>query len=104
MCIRDRGKANPFDPQWETYFEDRLGLKMQGSLRGRRKLLYLWWSQNKRCVLCDEPITTETGWHVHHRIPRDQGGTDAFGNLALLHPNCHRQLHANGWKLESGSL
>jgi len=99
-----KGEANPFDPQWETYFEDRLGLKMQGSLTGRRKLLYLWWSQNKRCVLCDEPITTETGWHVHHRIPRDQGGSDAYANLALLHPNCHRQLHANGWKLETGSL
>jgi RNA-directed DNA polymerase len=99
-----KGAANPFDPQWEAYFEDRLGLKMQGSLRGRRKLLYLWWSQNKRCVLCDEPITTETGWHVHHRVPRDQGGTDTYANLALLHPNCHRQLHANGWKLEAGSL
>lgn len=92
-----KGEANPFDPKWETYFEDRLGLKMQGSLAGRRKLLYLWWSQNKRCVLCDQLITTETGWHIHHRTRRHQGGTDKLGNLALLHPNCHRQLHANGW-------
>ena len=28
------GDANPFDAQWEPYFEDRLGLKMQGD-RGR---------------------------------------------------------------------
>ena len=102
--VKIKGEANPFDPQWETYFEDRLGLTLQGSLRGRRKLLYLWWRQNKRCVLCDELITKDTGWHLHHRVPRDQGGTDAFGNLALLHPNCHRQLHANGWKLDTGSL
>ncbi|HMV55078.1 MAG TPA: group II intron reverse transcriptase/maturase [Rhodocyclaceae bacterium] len=99
-----KGEANPFDPQWETYFEDRLGLKMQGSVAGRRKLLNLWWRQDKRCEVCGEPITTETGWHVHHRVPREQGGSDAQCNLALLHPNCHRQLHANGWKLEAGSL
>ncbi|MBK6971944.1 MAG: HNH endonuclease [Sterolibacteriaceae bacterium] len=97
-----KGAANPFDPQWETYFEDRLGLKMQGSLSGRQKLLHLWWCQNKRCELCDQLITSETGWHLHHRIPREQGGDDRLRNLVLLHPNCHRQIHANGFKLRTG--
>lgn len=99
-----KGEANPFDPQWEVYFEDRLGLKMNDSSRGRIRLVRLWWSQNKRCAVCGEVITSETGWNVHHRVPREHGGTDAQHNLALLHPNCHRQVHANGWKMDSGSL
>ncbi|EPG4091532.1 group II intron reverse transcriptase/maturase, partial [Pseudomonas aeruginosa] len=34
-------EANPFDPTWETYFEERVSLKMQNSLRGRKKLINL---------------------------------------------------------------
>jgi RNA-directed DNA polymerase len=96
-----KGDANPFDPQWEPYFEDRLGLKMQGDMKGKAKLLRLWWSQNKRCKLCDQLITKETGWNIHHRIPKCEGGADNYANLALLHPNCHRQHHAAGLTLES---
>lgn len=35
--VKIRGDANPFDPKQEPYFEDRLGLKMKGSLAGRIK-------------------------------------------------------------------
>ena len=41
-----RGEANPFDLAWETYFEQRLDVKMEGNLTGRRHLLYLWKEQN----------------------------------------------------------
>jgi RNA-directed DNA polymerase len=99
-----KGDANPFDPHWEPYFEDRLGLKMQGEMKGKAKLLRLWWTQNKRCTLCDQPITKETGWNIHHRIPKCEGGADSFANLVLLHPNCHRQLHAAGLTLEGRPL
>ncbi|HSD62023.1 MAG TPA: HNH endonuclease signature motif containing protein, partial [Burkholderiales bacterium] len=94
--IKIKGDANPFDPRWESYFEDRLGLKMKDDLRGRRRLMDLWWAQEKRCPTCDQPITKETGWNVHHRVPKCDGGTDGIGNLVLMHPNCHRQLHARG--------
>jgi len=99
-----KGDANPFDPQWEPYFEDRLGLKMQGDMKGKAKLLRLWWSQNKRCTLCGQLITKETGWNLHHRVPKCEGGADSFANLVLLHPNCHRQLHAAGLTLERRPL
>jgi len=102
--IKIKGDANPFDPQWEPYFEDRLGLKMQGDMKGKAKLLRLWWSQNKRCTLCDQLITKETGWNIHHRTPKCDGGHDTFANLVLLHPNCHRQLHAAGLTLEGRPL
>jgi len=89
-------EANPFDPQWETYFEERIARKMQNSLRGRKKLINLWLEQNRRCPICQQPITRETGWHVHHIIRRVDGGKDGSTNLVMVHPNCHNQIHANG--------
>jgi RNA-directed DNA polymerase len=94
--IKIRGEANPFDPAWEQYFESRLGLIMKDDLRGKRRLLYLWRSQQGRCPHCRESITKGTGWNLHHILPKAQGGTGKLSNLLLLHPNCHRQVHSRG--------
>lgn len=90
-----RSDANPYDPEWEEYFESRLALTMLSSLQGRGRLISLWLSQRGRCPNCNEPITRETGWHIHHIVWRSRGGSDQSSNLLMLHPNCHRQLHAN---------
>jgi RNA-directed DNA polymerase len=92
--VKIRGDANPFDPKQETYFEDRLGRKMKDSLTGKVKLLRLWWNQDKRCPVCEERITKESGWHVHHILPKSEGGKDNPSNLVMVHPNCHRQIHS----------
>ena len=92
--IKIRGEANPFDPAQEAYFESRLGRKMREKLTGRIKWLRLWWRQDKECPNCHEKITEETGWHVHHILPKSEGGKDNHSNLVLLHPNCHRQIHS----------
>jgi RNA-directed DNA polymerase len=88
-----KGEANPFDPAWEQYFEERLSLTMKDNLRGRTKLLYLWSAQKGKCPSCGEAISKETGWNVHHILEKARGGSDAMSNLVLLHPNCHRQIH-----------
>lgn len=92
-------EANPFDPQQETYFEERISLKMQNSLRGRKKLINLWLEQDRRCPICQQLITQETGWHVHHIIRRVDGGKDGITNLVMVHPNCHNLIHVNGLKV-----
>lgn len=97
--VKIRAAANPFDPQWETYFESRLGFKMQDNLRGRRKLVRLWLDQNGKCPICEQAITKETGWHLHHLTRRVDGGTDALSNLSLLHINCHRKVHSLNLKV-----
>lgn len=93
--IKVRSEANPYDPAFEVYFSKRLARKMDQTLDGRRKLRWLWWWQEGLCPNCLQKITRETGWHLHHRIKRTQGGTNATSNLLLLHPNCHNQLHAS---------
>ena len=97
--VKIRGDANPFDPQHETYFEDRLDWKMKRSMTGQMKRLKLWWSQDKECPMCKEKITEETGWATHHIHERGDGGSDNSSNLVMLHPNCHRQLHSQKLKI-----
>lgn len=91
-----RADANPFDPEWETYFEDRIGAKMKDNLAGRKRLLYLWLEQEGKCPVCGEHLTKDSGWHVHHLIRRVDGGSNQRGNLVMVHPNCHNQIHSLG--------
>lgn len=91
--IKIKAEANPFDTQWKKYFEKRLDLKMKNQLRKKRNLLKLWQQQNGKCAQCKQVVSIETKWDVHHILPRSLGGTDEIQNLAMLHPNCHRQVH-----------
>lgn len=94
-----KGDANPFDPAWATYFDARLGFKMVGQLRGRRKLLGYWLEQEGKCPVCQTKITRESGWHLHHIVRRVDGGPDTSSNQVLVHPNCHSQIHSLGLKV-----
>jgi RNA-directed DNA polymerase len=95
--VKIRGAANPYDPQWEVYFEARLRVKMTHDLKGRRQLLYLWKQQHGLCPICHQKIARLTGWHNHHTIWRTYGGSDTADNRVLLHPNCHRQVHSQSF-------
>jgi RNA-directed DNA polymerase len=87
-----RAGANPFDPKWEAYFEERDQRLMRGLLGGR--LMTLWRRQSGKCPMCRQLVSVDTGWHVHHVVWRVHGGSDRLDNLALLHPVCHRQVHS----------
>jgi RNA-directed DNA polymerase len=98
--IKIRGVANPYDPEWETYFERRLDVQMEASLKGKRHLLFLWKEQDGLCPVCHQKITKLTGWHSHHIRWRSKGGTDTAENRVLLHPNCHNQVHSQNVHVE----
>ena len=55
---------------------------------------YLIARENGRCQLCGKGYDGN-GWHIHHIIPRSEGGSDRPDNLALLHKKCHEKLHKN---------
>jgi RNA-directed DNA polymerase len=93
--IKVKAEANPYDPAWEIYFEQRLGVKMVKNLRGRRRLLNLWKAQNGLCPICGQKITKLTGWHSHHIVWKSKGGGDEIANQVLLHPTCHSQVHSH---------
>ena len=90
-----RSAANPYDPAWELYLEERMAWKLGHTLTGRGRIDFLWKSQGGKCPVCRQPMPVEEQpWHVHHRVWRCFGGKTTFDNLELLHANCHRQLHA----------
>lgn len=93
--IKIKGEANAYDPVWETYFEQRLEQAWRNSKTGKKRLLALYKRQGQLCPMCKQHITLETGGHIHHIVERHLGGSDNLDNLVLLHPNCHRQWHAN---------
>ena len=92
--MKVRGDAHPYDPAWEPYYEERLSARMQEQQTGRWLVRVLWLDQEGRCPGCQDQITPETGWAIHHREWRVYGGTDTLVNLELWHPNCHRQFHS----------
>jgi RNA-directed DNA polymerase len=92
--VKIKADANPYDPAWELYFEERLSRQMEHTLRGARQLDYLWREQNGICPICQQKLTDDTRWHNHHIVWRSRGGPDTADNRVLLHPNCHRQVHS----------
>jgi RNA-directed DNA polymerase len=95
-----KSEANPYDPAWESYYEQRLDVHMADTLKGKRWLRHLWKEQNGLCPLCQQKITKITGWHCHHVEWRSKGGSDTAENRVLLHPTCHQQLHSQGLHVE----
>jgi len=50
-------------------------------------------------------VCTGRSSHVHHRLRKSQGGTDAPENLLDLCLACHGYIHSNpGWSYDEGFL
>ena len=92
--IKIKADANPYDPNWELYFEMRLHARMKNTLTDRMDLQLLWSRQSGICPMCEQPLLPEEAWERHHIIWRVMGGDNTLDNLKLLHANCHHQLHS----------
>jgi RNA-directed DNA polymerase len=92
--IKIRAAANPFDPDWELYFEKRLVYKVKETLKGQWRRWQLWKQQKGYCLICQQKLDPEMDWNIHHIIWLSKGGQDTMDNCVLLHANCHRQVHA----------
>ncbi|HUE54973.1 MAG TPA: group II intron reverse transcriptase/maturase [Candidatus Udaeobacter sp.] len=91
--VKVKGEANPYDPAYETYFENREGDHMRETFRGTRTLRYIWNEQRGLCTVCTTPITRTTGWRLHYCVPLVRGGSKSAENRLLLHPECHDTVH-----------
>jgi RNA-directed DNA polymerase len=95
--VKIRSEANPYDPEWELYLEERLYWQLEGTLAGRGRIEYLWKGQEGRCARCGQTLRpNEKPWHIHHRRWLCHGGQDTVDNVELLHKHCHHQIHYGG--------
>lgn len=81
----DIQKINNFSIKGEEY--------QQGNLYTYENVkAFILAREHGRCQLCNKEYDNN-GWHLHHIILRNEGGTNKPDNLALLHEKCHDKLH-----------
>jgi RNA-directed DNA polymerase len=93
--VKVRADYNPFDPDWEHYGETRHAALSAKAIVGTARWK-LWTQQGGRCALCEALIDSADGAQDHHIRYRMHGGSNALANRVLLHPVCHRRVHALG--------
>src|SRR5437868_14531826 len=76
--IKIKGEANPYDPQWEAYFERRLDLKMVANPRRRQQLLRLWMKPGRVVPRVRPPDYRDDRWRNHNIIRRVYGRAEAM--------------------------
>lgn len=91
--IKVKGEANPYDRNFEFYFEQRLIKRWKENKFKLNKVRLIWERQHHRCLMCNQLFKDKDDWDIHHLIRRTDGGTDNSSNLVMLHINCHMQLH-----------
>ncbi|NOQ76152.1 MAG: hypothetical protein GQ574_29400 [Crocinitomix sp.] len=93
--LQIRGNANLYDTTDEAYLEKRVEMQWRNRKKGRALLVKVWKRQNGICPVCKQNFSDAKQWDLHHIIRKVDGGTNTLNNLLLLHPNCHRQIHAS---------
>jgi RNA-directed DNA polymerase len=79
-----RQGANPYDSEWQAYFEEREGEKMFEGMSGRKALKNMWSKQKSKCTLCGDEINKTSGWRLH--ITEEN-------KKEIVHPDCHSKIH-----------
>ncbi|ABE46484.1 group II intron reverse transcriptase/maturase [Polaromonas sp. JS666] len=97
--IKVKGDYNPFHPDWVAYGE-KLRVRRMGEIIWSAQRASLWFDQGGKCALCQQEIDlADENMDDHHIVYRQFGGSDALSNRVLLHPVCHRRVHALGLKV-----
>ena len=97
--VKVKGDYNPFHPDWVAYGE-KLRVQRMGDTIWNVQRASLWFDQGGKCALCEQEIDiADENMDEHHIVYRQLGGSDALSNRVLLHPICHRRVHALGLKV-----
>ncbi|KAA8476849.1 RNA-directed DNA polymerase [Arcticibacter tournemirensis] len=82
--VQIKQEANPFDQEWEPYFQKRKVFKMLDAMEGKKNLLALWLKQDRACALCGRDINADDEWATSKR----RFGEDI--QFTLVHKPCRR--------------
>lgn len=93
--VKIKGGYNPFDPAWVVYGEQLHVARMSQDIWDAQRFK-LWMQQGGKCALCEQLLDGAKDYDDHHLVYRMHGGSEALANQVLLHPVCHRRVHALG--------
>ncbi len=91
-----RGTASPDDARLRDYWATRKAARAADLRPSLQKMAK---NQNYVCQVCGETLFTGEELHKHHVVPRAQGGSDSYTNLALTHLYCHQQIHSGATEI-----
>ena len=87
-------RASPDDPALKEYWEKR-NKKIQKSevTKWNTKQEQVAFKQSYRCPICKQSLFNDEELHLHHIVPRYEGGKDTLDNLIWVHLFCHHKVH-----------
>lgn len=92
MCLDDPSEAASeyFGQRWNLTFK----LKPIDLFTKFDQDLYE--SQFGSCPVCQMELENGEKLHRHHILEKSNGGRDTFGNLVMVHEQCHYSMHYSG--------
>lgn len=95
-----KGNNSPFDPNLKEYWRKR-NITTQTKPISTGSSMKIAKKQEYNCLVCGNNLyTTDESIDIHHLIYKSNGGKSTYGNLMLLHTECHKQVHALKWDKE----
>jgi len=95
---RIRAESNPFDPEYEAYYEIRLSKKLHKSFTGKRTLKVLWTNQKGKCSECGKALPNKgPKGYIKYIQSRLKAGKANIHNMILLHKDCHTEGYKRGF-------
>jgi RNA-directed DNA polymerase len=97
--IKVKLDANPYEPDWQSYFARRQKQRVQRSLWRSQGARALWLSQDGICPICGLSLGGMDDWgalqcelSVHSIALLDSGEEDGPEKACLMHTACRRSL------------
>ena len=86
--VKIKGEAQPFDPCFFQYFQERIVWKWVSSKQGKVKVMALYKKQKGLCMQCGERISSVTGWRLQLKQMQYPNKKVNLSDWGLYHPQC----------------
>lgn len=80
-----RNNVNPYLD--EDYYTQRTVIRDSEKFRAA-----IYKNQNFRCYVCEQSLYGAEEVHLHHLIPRKDGGQYTLENIVPVHATCHESI------------
>ena len=87
-------RASPDDPSLKEFWEKRNKKRQKSeATKWNAKQEQVAYRQEYRCPVCNQSLFNSEELHLHHIVPRCEGGKDTSDNLVWVHLFCHHKVH-----------
>ena len=81
-------------PSFNLLYQLRSSRPMGETIEYYDNRLSLYTMQQGKCYVLGKPFLTIKEIHCHHKIAKENNGTDEFKNLVLVNVDVHKLIHA----------